>query len=190
MSALDVVIVAAIVIGALAGWRMGLVQMAISIIGILIGFLLGAHLSGPIANLFTNDVGSASVAAVIAYVVVGAIIFVAAQLAGRVVTKVMRMMFLGWANRLAGALLGVLAGVIFGGIVIAIMARLAFPGAGEGTLAAAATGRVRERMRSALVESALAPAYLSVYKKVPARTLGMTPGAFRAALVALEEARQ
>jgi len=49
---------------------------------------------------------------------------------------------------------------------------------------------VRENVRDTLVESGLVPLYLKVYRNAPARTLVMTPGAFHAALMALDEARQ
>lgn len=185
MNWIDILIAAGIVIAALIGWRLGLVGMAISIVGIFLGFLIGGQVSGPLASLFTESVGSAAIAAVIAYIAVGVIIFVAVQLVGFFLTKALKAMFLGWANSLAGAVLGAAAGLLVGGVIIAVLARLAFlsPGGPRGTV------EVREGLRDSLVESNLVGAYLDLYDKVPAQSLGMTPGAFHEAVQELQRQR-
>ena len=188
MNWLDIAIVVSIVGGAVMGWRTGLVQAAVSIIGIFVGFVVAGRVSGPIANLLTDTVGSASIAQVAAYAIIGFVVFIATQIVGHILTGFLKAIFLGWLNTLAGALFGAFAGFLLGAVIVAMMARLAFltpsplPGGTQPT-------QVRENIQSTLKGSRLVPVYLALYDRLPPGTLGMTPGAFQQALEELKRVR-
>ena len=188
MNWLDVAIAAMIIIGALIGWRTGLVRAALSIAGVFIGFVIGAHLSGPIAGLLTDSVGSASIAAVVAYLIVGVIVFIAVQIFGMVATKALKVFFLGWANSLGGAFAGAVAGFVIGAVLVTALARLAFL-VPASTLERGRSVEARQGLLETLVGSSQATTYLDIYDRLPVHALGLTPGAFHDALQELRRAK-
>ncbi len=188
MNWLDILVVVSIVGGAVTGWRAGLVRAALSIIGVFAGFVVAGRVSGPIADLVTDTLGSASIAQVVAYAIIGIVVFIATQLVGQILTGFLKALFLGWLNTLGGALFGASAGFLLGAVIIAMMARLAFltpfplPDGKEGT-------QVRENIQNTLEGSSLVPVYLALLDRLPPSALGMTPGAFHQALLELERVR-
>lgn len=188
MNWLDIVIAIIVVISALIGWRIGFVNAAVTVIGVFIAVVVGAHVSGPIADALTDSVDSESVAAIAAYVIVGVGVFIAVQIAGRILTEFLEAIFLGWLNDLGGLVLGAAAGFLAGAVLIAILARLAFL-TSPSPIEELRRVEVREGVKNGLMDSSVVPAYLDAYDRVPARALGMTPGEFHKALMELKRGR-
>ncbi len=164
---------------------MGLVGAVVSIVGVFVASDVADKVSGPIGELFAGSVGSAAIASVVAYVVVGAVVFAAVQFVGYLVSKFLKMIFLGWANTLGGAVAGAFAGVLVGAIIVLVFANLAFMASGSSLDVAPQTG-VRQGLEDALVESSLASAYVETYYALPASTQGIVPNRFQQAIQELE----
>lgn len=188
MNWLDILITVIAILGALVGWRIGLVHAAVAIIGVFVAFPIAGHVSEPIARWLTNSVGSASIAAVAAYVIVGAVVFIAVQLVGHILTRFLKAIFLGWLNTLGGALFGALAGLLVGAVIIAVLARIAFL-VPPPPLKEPSHIQTREGVKNTLVDSNFVPAYLDLYDRFPASALGVTPGEFHKALSELKRVR-
>ncbi len=183
---------AAIVLG-LVGWKLGLLRAIFLIGGLIVAVILAAQISDPLAAWLTDSVKSEALASIIAYAVVLLVVFGAAQVAGWFFGRLIRLLFLGWADSIGGAVLGVGAGLLAGGAVIAILARFAFlvPTSDVERIGQIlADIDVRENLKGVLVDSKLVPGYLDVRDMLPGSTLGMIPGDYNAAFEALELARE
>jgi uncharacterized membrane protein required for colicin V production len=183
---LDGVIIALIVIGALMGYRIGVLRGLFLAVGVLVGFILAAQASEPLADLLTNSVKSDSLATVIAYGIIAAIVLIVTQMAARFVGGVMRFLFLGPLDSLGGAFLGAFAALVIGGATIAILARLAFlvpdlPVENLGPVS------VREKISDTLIGSNMAELYIDIQDALPASALGMIPGDFHAVFEVLDQ---
>ncbi len=188
MNWLDILVIALVVIGGVIGWRMGLVQAVVTIIGVIVATVVGARASGPVADFFTSTVGSASIAAVAAYVIVGVIVFAACQLIGYILTKFLKLVFLGQVNSLGGLFFGLVAGFLAGAVIVAVLARLAFM-VPHTPIENGTTVQVRQGLKDNLLHSATVPAYINLYDSTPVHTIGMTTGDFHAAIQELKAAR-
>ena len=54
------------------------------------------------------------------------LVFIGAQVLGRLVRMVFKVLFLGWIDNLGGAALGTFGGFLVGAAIVAILARLTF----------------------------------------------------------------
>ena len=114
MNWVDGVVIALLAFGLLLGLRCGLIRAVTTVLGVFIALViarqhylaLGAHLD------FIENQEYASVAA---FGILFMGVYVALQVGGAMVRKVMRYLSLGWADTLAGGVLGVgVAGLIMG----------------------------------------------------------------------------
>ncbi|MBM4405000.1 MAG: CvpA family protein [Chloroflexi bacterium] len=193
MNWLDIVILVMILLSAYKGWKSGFIRSVFLILGILLAALIGARLSEPIASWATNSVENDATATVIAYVVIGAIVFIVVQIIGAAIQKFLKLVFLGFVDKIAGAGLGALTGVIGAGFLIAVLARLAVLVPESAPLAGEEVTKIREGLTNTLVDSAFVPVYLSAEEKLPGNAFGMVPGDFHEAyaeLRAIRDARE
>jgi uncharacterized membrane protein required for colicin V production len=193
MNWLDGVILVLMVLGGVIGWRMGLVRSIFLVVGLILGAILAAQISDRAAGWFTDTPDAKATASVIAYGIILLAVFIAAQVLGSVAARVLRPPVLKAADGAGGVAFGIATGLLLGGALVTGMARFAFQ-VSESRLErierAAADTTLRDRLKGALVDSALVPGYLDGRKKLPGSALGMVPGDYKAALDDLERARE
>lgn len=210
MNIFDWVLVAVFVVGALLGLKWGLVQSALNFIGIYVAMVVGAQFADGLVARFTDDIDNKSVSTAIGYVVIFLAVFIVAQIVGKAVRTMLKMVFLGWVDRLGGVLVGALLGSILVIGAVTTMARIAYPQdeillanieeeiantAASGGNVKAATERLykqlaerygRDRLRGWMADSSVIPTVLDITSAIPANALGLIPGEFASALDTLE----
>ena len=210
MNVFDWVLVAVFVVGALLGLKWGLVQSVLNLVGVYVAMLVGAQFADGLVERFTDDIENESITTAIGYVVIFLAVFIIAQIAGKAIRAMLKMVFLGWVDRLGGVVVGALLGAILLTGVVTAMARVAYPQdeiilseievivdaavASDGD-PDAATERLykelaerygRDTIKEWLADSSLVPTVLDVRSKLPANVLGLIPGEFASALDTLE----
>ena len=205
MNWLDFVILAIVIVGAVTGMRIGLIRAAFTVVGAFVGWLLAGQLSDDIGGLFDASLSNDTYVTVISY----AIIIVAAVAVANIVVKFVRPLLtiftLGMSSmvdRLGGAGLGLVSGIAIASVFIIVLGRLTYDfdiGTLTGAIPDRAAERVtvlkdqsasienaRDRLETALTESALVSIFIDVTDAIPASTLGFVPSDFKAALDIVE----
>jgi hypothetical protein len=133
------------------------------------------------------------VANVISYVVIITICLVIAAAASLVLRKVLTILLMGWADKLAGGALGIAAGAVISAGVIMGMANLT-SGAEVGDEIATKvlnstldSDKAKARLKEELTHSALVDTFPDVVDVVPSSTLWFVPNNFRSALDVLSQ---
>ena len=105
---LDVILVLPLVVGLVRGLMRGLISEIIAIVVVILG-VLGARYGAPpfSAWLLTQFAWPQGVCDVVAYTILFLGIAILLSIFARLLTKFMRAIHLGWANRLAGGLFGI-----------------------------------------------------------------------------------
>lgn len=209
MTIFDWVLVAVFVAGALLGLKWGLVQAALNFIAVYVAMLIGAQFADGLVERVTDDIENESITTAIGYVIIFLAVFIIAQIVGKAVRTMLKIVFLGWVDRLGGVVVGALLGAILVTGVVTAMARVAYPQdeiiladidniANSATSLAnvqAATERLykelaerygRDTIKEWLTDSILIPRVLDVRSAIPANMLGLIPGEFASALDTLE----
>jgi membrane protein required for colicin V production len=107
---IDVVILVAVALSALAGLKQGAVRMAFGLAGLFLGIFLAGKFGAPLAQVLFS--GALSWGPFLAYVIIFIVVAVAAGIGGAIVSKVVQSTLLGWIDRLVGAVAGILSGLL------------------------------------------------------------------------------
>ena len=107
MTWLDVVILLPLLIGLVRGFMKGLITEIIAILAVVLGFI-GAKLWGQAfsAWILTQFTWPQAVCDAVAYALLFLGITIALNIVGRLISKLLKAIHLGWINRLLGALFG------------------------------------------------------------------------------------
>ena len=193
MNWLDLVIVIIVGVSAFMGLRIGLIRAGLTALGVFVGSMLGGQLSDDIGRLFSGiDEGSA-VATVISYAIIIMICLTAAAAASVVLRKVVSILLMGWADKLAGVALGLVAGAVISAGIIMGMANLTYSSEVGDELATKVlnstldTENAKKRLEDGLTQSALVTAFVDVVEIVPSSTLWFVPTNFKSALNVLNQ---
>ncbi len=193
MNWLDLVFIGIVGVSAFMGLKIGLIRAGFTALGIFVGSILGGQLSDDIGGLFSGIDSDSAVANVISYALIITICLVIAAAASLVVRKVLTILLMGWADKLAGGALGIAAGAVISAGVIMGMANLTY-GAEVGDEIATKvlnstldTDRAKARLEEGLTHSALVDTFLDVVDVVPSSTLWFVPNNFRSALDILSQ---
>ena len=121
---LDVILVLPLVVGLVRGLMRGLISEIITIVVVILG-VLGARFGAPpfSAWLLTQFAWPQGVCDVVAYTILFLGIAILLSILARLLTKFMRKIHLGWANRLAGGLFGIAKYGLIVLVVVFIMDR-------------------------------------------------------------------
>lgn len=124
MNLLDVILLAPVVYGLLRGIFRGLVEELTAILALVIA-LISAKLFAPKAAvwLLQSTGWDASICEVCAYLIVFFAVALVATLLGKLITRLLKAISLGWLNRLLGAVFGALkwaliVSVLLNGVIL------------------------------------------------------------------------
>ena len=182
MNWLDLVFIGIVGVSALMGLKIGLIRAGFTAVGIFVGSILEGQLSNDIGGLFSGIDSDSAVANAIFYALIITIFLViAAAAASLVVRKVLTILLMGWADKLAGGALGIAAGAVISAGVIMGMANLTYGSEVADEIATKVlnstldTDRAKARLEEGLTHSAIVDTFLDVVDVVPSSTFGSFP---------------
>ena len=201
MNWFDFMLLAAFVIGALYGLRIGLIKAAFVTVGVYIGWLVAGQWGDDIGGLFDGSVSNDTIVTVLSYAIIMAAALVASTYVTKIVKPLLTIFTLGVAglvDRLGGLILGIVMGIALMGALIVGFARLTYDiniDSIEDVIPATLSGRiiqledqvarvedVRESLETAMTESEFVSAFLDVADSLPGDTLGLIPSDFKVSL--------
>ena len=126
MNWLDLILVIVVGVSAFMGPKIGLVRAGFTALGIFAGSILGGQLSDDIGGLVTGIDSDSAVATVVSYAIIISICLTVAAVASVIIRKVLTLLLMGWADKLAGGALGAAAGAVISAGIIMGMANLTY----------------------------------------------------------------
>ena len=119
MQAIDIIIAVVLVLGLINGLRDGLINQVVGLAGLIGGLLVGRMYYMQAGAWMVDTFGlSVQVAHVAAFILILVLVPLLFNIVGRLVSKTLSAICLGWINRLLGGAVGVLKCALFAGIVI------------------------------------------------------------------------
>lgn len=123
LNGLDYAIIAGLGLGAIYGLSRGALRMITSLLS-LVGALYAASIyHGAATSLVNRQLGvNSTTGTILGYVAAFVLVFIAIELAGSFVIRMVRLVKMGWIDRLIGAATGAaVAGIILGFTIVAMM---------------------------------------------------------------------
>ena len=189
MNWLDIVLIGLIAIGALRGFRIGMVGVAVNLVAILIGLL--------VASVVTNALGpvggdsgwqSAGFTAAIYVIAIAVIATILQQLVWGTIRKSLGLVTLGASSkidRVGGLALGIALGIaLCGALIIALVIFTYDMSIGSMSIPSEIRG-TRYGLERALAESALVRVFSDATAYIPSNAFGFMPPAVAESLKAL-----
>ena len=119
MSWVDIVIIAGAVIGAILGYKQGLVLSIFSFLGLVVGVVVAGAASDSLAEKLSSS--GALWAYIVSFAVILIIVMIIFNILGHIVKGFIKMIMLGWADSLGGAIIGLfMGGLMIAAVFIAI----------------------------------------------------------------------
>ena len=122
MNALDLILIALLLLAAVKGWRIGIVQALTALVGLILAYGLALSYGGVVAGWISDRVSDTpSAAAVVGFVCIFLATLVAFYLLGRVLRGIVRLSPLGLVDAVGGAVAGVANGVLILGLFVLLL---------------------------------------------------------------------
>jgi membrane protein required for colicin V production len=124
MTWVDWVIVVVLVLAALGGLKQGFFRAACALVGLVMGLALAAWNYARVAKLLLHVVRFEMAANTIGFLLIALVVMALAALAGKLLSKAVHGIGLGFVDRLAGAVFGLFQGALL--VMLVVMVTLAF----------------------------------------------------------------
>lgn len=119
MNILDAIILIALLPALIQGLRKGFISQAISIISVIAGIWASARFANMVTAWLSQHITtSEQVMKIIAFVLILVVVFIILGLIGRFLESVLKVVMLGWVNKLLGAIFSIVKAFLIIGLII------------------------------------------------------------------------
>ena len=112
MNWLDILLLVLTGLAGLLGWRIGIIRVVVTAVGIIVGILLAGRLFPSVAPIFIDMLDSGNGANVAAFVLVFIVALVTTALVGSLIKKISRFLMLDFVDKTTGLLFGALMALL------------------------------------------------------------------------------
>ncbi|KPJ52514.1 MAG: hypothetical protein AMJ37_02765 [Dehalococcoidia bacterium DG_18] len=117
MNWFDIILIVVLALATFMGFRQGIISMVLPVVGLIIGVILAGQHCGTVGGWLPIE--NAEYAGWAGYAIILLVTFIAAVILARILRRFIRLVLLGWVDRLGGAILGLVLGVLFSGAALA-----------------------------------------------------------------------
>lgn len=119
MNIIDIIILCCLVPAIIRGVSKGFVNQAFSLLALIIGAWLSFKFSSAVGDWLVSFFDlPAALLHVIAFALILLVVMLFVHLVGKVIEKILKVVMLGWLNKLFGAVFGLLKAVLIIGLII------------------------------------------------------------------------
>ncbi len=123
MNWVDIIIVIILAVGLGKGLANGFVRGIFGIAALVLGIVIAAANYEEVVNtLFSRLQIGADARAILGFLLVFVVVLILVSVVGRIIAKALKLVSLGWMDRLAGSVLGLLMASLFTGVVLLLVA--------------------------------------------------------------------
>jgi len=130
MGWLDIVLIIAVSVPVLLGFRRGLVKTVAPVAGTVVAVLLALRFYGPLAEQLSAWLDSPTQCKVAAFAIIFILVIVAALLLASLIRRFLSLVLLGWVDNLGGAVLGLAIGALIPAALLTLAVRF-YPSGAE-----------------------------------------------------------
>ena len=171
MNWLDIILIGLVVIGALRGFRIGLLGAVVNVAVLVFGWVIASQVSYAIASMMGYYGVSGQVAVLAIYAVIMVVAVMLARVALKAVKSALGIATFGVSSsidRVGGLILGTILGIAVAGIVFLLISVLVYDAP-----AALISRDVSHALETGLVESAVVPAFIYALDVLPLNAFGI-----------------
>ena len=118
---IDFIILIIILLGVWRGLMAGAVRTAVSLVAWIFALVMGSSLAAPLASLFVSFTDSQMMQIALAFLTVAFVILIFGQIVVYILIKTLKLLRLGFLDKLLGGVLGAVKGLIKVLIILSVM---------------------------------------------------------------------
>jgi membrane protein required for colicin V production len=131
MNWVDLVIVIIIALTTFSSLRMGIIRVAMTLIGLVVGVYAALGYYSRVALLLNPTIGNPVLSNAIAFLLILVVVWIAASLLASLVRRALNSLGLGWTDNAIGMLVGFLVGLVIAVGFLLLLTRLPIPSLGQ-----------------------------------------------------------
>jgi len=121
MDWLDVILIIMLVIPTFIGWRRGLVDAVIPLVGFAIAIILAGQFYDSVASWLSHWLHSPAQAKLLGFAIIFILVVAAAMVVASIARKLLTLLLLGWVDKIGGLVFGLLTGALVAGALLSLM---------------------------------------------------------------------
>ncbi len=121
MNILDIILAIILVLAIVNGLRKGLISQLVSIISLILGVWLSFKFSSALSVWLAQNIeASSSIINVLSFITIFVLVILGLNIVGKILEQSIKLVMLGWLNRLLGSLFGLLKAVLILGLILSL----------------------------------------------------------------------
>lgn len=128
MNWLDIVIILILVIPTLIGFNRGLIKTVLPLVGIVLGILLAGYFYDSMAGWLSSWLESPRQANIVGFIIIFILVMATVLAIASLLSSFIRLILLGWLDKLGGAAFGLAIGGLLSGALLAIITKFQYSG--------------------------------------------------------------
>lgn len=122
MNILDIILAILLVIALINGLRKGLISQLIAIISLVVGVWLSFKFSSAVSLWLSTKIEAAGgIVNIISFALILIAVIFGMNILGRIIEGAIKLIMLGWVNKLLGALFGTIKCILILGLIITVL---------------------------------------------------------------------
>jgi membrane protein required for colicin V production len=121
MNAFDIIVVVILAYSVIRGLFRGLVKEAASIIGVLGGFFAAYSHYDVLARYLSGVISNPSYRNILAFLIIFCLVVILVSLLAIIIQYLLKVVFLGWLDRLGGVAFGMVKGVLIAAVLFLVL---------------------------------------------------------------------
>ncbi len=121
MNALDIFIISGIALSIIYSFFRGIIKEVFSVLAIVIGLVVAARTYPLLVRPINELVHNSRLAGILGFLAIFFLLSFSISLIGKNVRKLLKIMFLGWIDRLGGAIFGLVKGIVVACVIIMLL---------------------------------------------------------------------
>lgn len=121
MNGIDISILVITLASAVHGIARGLVRELASLFGFFLGLVVALRAHESAARMLGEDFGGTGLGRTVAFILIALVVWLVAEIAGRIVAKSLDQVKMRWLDRLAGGVFGFLRGLVMVGMMLLLI---------------------------------------------------------------------
>ena len=124
-NAVDIILLLCFIPAIIGGIRKGFVRQAAALVALILGIWAGLHFSSFVSNMLRGWLDTSNtIVDILSFTVIFILVILAVTLAGRLIEGVIKIVLLGWLNRILGIIFAIIKYALIFSVIIYLLSAL------------------------------------------------------------------
>lgn len=124
MNWIDIVLIVFIIMSMVGAAIQGIIRSVLTLVGLIVGVILASNFYEQLGSSVFGFISNETIANVVAFIVVMLAVMIVAAIVGNILRSVLKVIHLGWLDKIGGLVFGLVIGVVSAGALLAVIVKM------------------------------------------------------------------